>query len=132
MMVAAARNSRHVQALFPQGATAEEKPMSKILAGVAAFALLLILAMPGPANAAERRADGLRTADATMTDVSARHRRWHRRHFVRRHYWGPRYGYWGPRSYAYDPYYRPYWGPRAFVGGPGFGFSIGVGPRHWW
>jgi hypothetical protein len=105
--------------------------MSKILAGFAAFALLLMLAMPGPANAAERRADGLRSGDAAMTEFSTRHRRWHRR-YVRRHVWGPRYGYWGPRYYAYDPYYRPYWGPRAFVGGPGFGFGFGVGPRHWW
>ena len=109
--------------------------MSKILAGFAAFALLFILAMPGPATAAERKGDGLRTSDAAMTEVSARHRRWHRRHYVRRHVWGPRYGYWRPRyrAYAYDPYYyRPYWGPRAYVGVPGVGFSVGVGPRYWW
>ena len=111
--------------------------MSKLLTGCAAFALLLVLGLPGPASAADRKADGLRTGDAAMTDVSARHRRWHHRHVVRRHVWGPRYGYWGPRyghwgAYAYDPYYRPYWGPRAYVGGPGIGFSVGVGPRYWW
>jgi len=107
--------------------------MSKILAGFAAFALLSVLAMPGPATAAERKGDGLRTGDAAMTEVSARHRRWHRGYHVRRHVWGPRYGYWGPRyrAYAYDPYYRPYWGPRAYVG-PGVGFGVGFGPRYWW
>jgi hypothetical protein len=104
--------------------------MSKLLGSCAAFALLVILALPGPANAAERKADGLRTS-SEMTDVSAHRRRYHRR-FVRRHVWGPPVGYWGYRSYAYDPYYRPYWGPRAYVGAPGFGVSVGFGPRHWW
>ena len=39
--------------------------MSRILVVCAAFALVLMLALPGPANAAERRADGLRTKDMT-------------------------------------------------------------------
>jgi hypothetical protein len=107
--------------------------MSRILASFAAFALLFILALPGPANAAERKADGLRTA-SEMTDVSAHRRRYRHRHVVRRHLWGPPVGYWGGyRSYAYDPYYyRPYWGSRAYVGGPGIGFGVGFGPRFWW
>jgi hypothetical protein len=126
--------------------------MSKILASMAAFALVSVLALPGPASAAERRADGLRTTDATsMTDVSA-YRRWGRG------YWGPRYGfyrpYWRPRYAFYRPYwrpryafYRPYWRPRyAYWGAPYsygynpyfyrprpvFALSIGFGPRWGW
>src|SRR5262245_50877957 len=122
--------------------------MTRILATVAAFALASVLALPAAAKATERRADGVRTADSvTTTDVSARRRHFVRRHVwgprwrhtwgprvVRRHVWGPRFGYWGPsyRAYAYDPFYRPYWGPRATFGGPGIGFSVGVGPRFWW
>jgi hypothetical protein len=128
--------------------------MSKILASSAALALLIVLALPGPTSAAERRADGVRADDSAMTDVSAYRRYW-RGGVYRRAYWGgrpywrarygawgPRYGYWRPR-YAYwgggypyyggyYPYYRPYWrpwgwGPRPFVS-VGFGF----GPRWWW
>jgi hypothetical protein len=121
--------------------------MSRILAGIAALALTMVLALPGPANAKERRADGLRNGDAAMTEVSSQRRRWHRRHFVRRHIWGPRWGAWGPRwryarypyyrrpVYAYSPYYyrpwrRPYY---AYAGyGPVVSFGIGFGPRYWW
>ena len=110
--------------------------MSKILAGVAAFALMGVLALPGPASAAERRADGLRTQDAsTMTDVSS-HRRWrHRRHVVIRRAWGPGYGYYP----AYRPYYAasPYYG--AYYAGypyyrpvPTVSVGFGFGPRWWW
>jgi hypothetical protein len=117
--------------------------MSKILASFAAIALLVVLALPGPATAAERRADGARPNDSAMTDVSA-HRRYWRGGVYRRAYWGrpywrarygywrPRYAYWGPRyAYAGYPYagwgYPYYWRPRPFVS-VGFGF----GPRWWW
>jgi hypothetical protein len=104
--------------------------MSKILASMAAFALVSVLALPGPASAAERRADGLRATDATaMTDVSA-YRRWRRAYWGPRYgfyrpYWRPRYAYWGaPYSYGYNPYfYRPR---------PVFALSIGFGPRWGW
>jgi hypothetical protein len=123
--------------------------MSRMLAGAAAFALTLVLTLPGPAAATERRADGLRQNDAAMTEFSSQ-RRWHRRHFVRRHVWGPRRAYWGPRRfwgpryaypywrrpvYAYSPYYyrpwrRPYYAHAGF--GPVVSFGIGFGPRYWW
>src|SRR5437899_3319445 len=99
--------------------------MMKIVTGVAALAVLTVMAMPGTAGAAERRADGVRTQEQLApTEFSSQYRRWHRRHFVR-HYWGPPF-------YAYDPYYpyyypyryyRPRWyGPHAYVGIGPFGF----------
>ncbi len=109
--------------------------MSKILASLAAFALLIMLALP--AGAAERRADGLRANDpAAQTEFSSRYRGWHRRHFVRRGWWGPRYGYY-PRwrhRYAYYPYYRPYWRPwyRPWRPYPVVGIGFGYGRRWWW
>jgi hypothetical protein len=135
--------------------------MSKILASMAAFALLMMLALPGPADAAERRANGLRTETAAPTELSSQ-RYWRRRHgywgpryrWGRRYaywgpryrYWGPRYRYWGPRYAYWGPRYR-YWGPRyrywrpryAYWGYPYYwrprpviAFSIGFGPRWWW
>jgi hypothetical protein len=113
--------------------------MSKILATVAALAVTAMLAWPGAAGAAERRADGLRTNDAAMTDVSAQ--RYYRRGVVgRRALWRPRYGYglrraaWGPR-YGYGlrrGYWggyglrRAYWGGygvRRAIWGPGYGYG---------
>ena len=94
--------------------------MSRIVACSAAFALAFMLALPGAAGAAERRADALTARPAVQTELSSVHRYWHRhrvhvrRHWwVRRHFWGPRYGFypWVPR-YAYYPYWRPYyWRP---------------------
>src|SRR5262245_48527208 len=100
--------------------------MSKILATIGALALAATLALPVAANAAERKADGLRDADAAgMTDVSSFHRRWHGRYGwrgryvgVRRAWWGPRFGYYRPywrARYGYG-YYRPW--RRAYVGYP--------------
>jgi hypothetical protein len=125
--------------------------MSRMLAGTAAFALMVVLALPGPAAATERRADGLHKNNSAMTEFSSQRRRWHRRHYARRHVWGPRRAYWGPRRYwapryAYYPYYRPrrvyayspyYYRPwrrphYAYAGFPGVSFSIGFGPRYWW
>jgi hypothetical protein len=125
--------------------------MSRVLASIAALALTATLALPGAANAADRRADGLRAHDARqITDVSSR-RYYHRRVvvrrgvIVRRGYWGPGAGYWGPR-YAYPIYRRPFVGPYAWgypyyrpwrpwyaaypypVASIGFGF----GPRWGW
>ena len=130
--------------------------MSKVLASIAAFALTTMLALPGPANAATSRTDGLRPHDAhAMTEVSSR--RIHRRGVVlrrgvvvRRGYWGPGAGYWGPR-YAYPIYRRPFWGPRYGLGYPYYrpwrpwyaaypyyrpypvaSFGFGFGPRWGW
>jgi len=121
--------------------------MSKILAGTAACALAMMLTLPGAANAAGRRADGLRTQDAAaMTDVSARrYYRHHRRHFVvRRGFWGPRFGFYRPyyrRYYAGYPYYRRYgyWGSpysaygySPYYSRPVFSIGFGFGPRWGW
>jgi hypothetical protein len=100
--------------------------MGKIFLSLAAGAALFVLALPGPAGAAERRADGVRNAD--QTEFSSAHRRWHRRHYVRRHGYRS-YGYRSYRPYGYGygypyGYYRP---------GPSIGLSFGFGPRYgWW
>ena len=99
--------------------------MSRIVANLAALALLVVLALAGSANAAERRADGMRAGDQAITDVSA-YRRFYRRGYwggwAGRPYWRARYAGWGPRfAYAGYPFWRPryawgygypYWRPR--------------------
>jgi hypothetical protein len=109
--------------------------MSKILTSLAVFALLTMLALP-TANAAERRADGVRPTDATApTELSSR-RRYHRRYVVVRRAWRPRYSYYP----YYRPYYRPYYAgyPYASYGypyyrpGPVVSFGFGFGPRWGW
>jgi hypothetical protein len=112
--------------------------MSKILVSTAALAFAAVLTAAAPAGAAEQRADGVRSHDATSTEISTQRRRWHRRHVVVRRAWGPRYGYWGPR-YAYGPGYG-YWGPSYAYAGypyywrprPVFSIGFGFGPRWWW
>ncbi|HKG00764.1 MAG TPA: hypothetical protein VKB15_09090 [Xanthobacteraceae bacterium] len=109
--------------------------MSKILASVAAFALVAMLALPGPANAAERRADGLRANQAAApTEFSSRHRRWHRRHIVVRRAYGPRFGYYpyARPLYAGYPYDRSWWGGPYYRPGPAVSFGFGFGPRWGW
>jgi hypothetical protein len=110
--------------------------MSRILVVCAAFALVLMLSLPGPASAADRRADGLRNND--MTEVSSHRRRFRRVVVVRRPYWRPRpvllrpLPYWDPYPYAYHPYV---WRPRpvvAFGIGPVWGPGWGWGRRGWW
>jgi hypothetical protein len=98
--------------------------MTKTLLALAAGASLLVLALPGPAGAAERRADGIRS-NAEATEFSSVYRRYHRRYVVRRayrpYYGGYGYGY--PYAYGYG---SPYYYRRPFVGlglGP-FGFGI--------
>jgi hypothetical protein len=96
--------------------------MSKILLSAAACALLAMAVLPGTANAAERRADGVRTAEVTtLAEFSARKRRYSRRHVTVRRAWRPRYGFVAPR-YGWNPGYR-YWGrthwrPRYAWGSP--------------
>ena len=101
--------------------------MIKILATCAAVALTAAFALPAPATAAEKRADGVRNQDQIEVSSQRRYRRYGYRY-------GPRYGYYRPyRSYynapyyAYAPrYYRPYYRPGVSVGvGPlGFGFGF--------
>src|SRR5262245_54055053 len=126
-----------------EGHGSRGEPMSRILVTCAAIAVTVALALSGPAQAAERRADGVRAAASAMTDVSAYrywgHRRWG---YWGRPFWRPRYAFWGPR-YAWGPrvwhrpywrpygfyrpygYWRPWWRPRPFVG-------WGWGRRWWW
>ena len=81
--------------------------MSKILMGLAAAGVTAMLALPAPAIAKERPADGVRNLDQMEFSARRRHRR------VIRHYYGPRYGYrsYRPYRYAYGPRYRyrPYY-----------------------
>lgn len=113
--------------------------MSKLYAALAAIALLFVLAAPGPASAAERRAHGVINGKIEHHEISSHRRRYYHRHtyapryrYVRRYY-GPRY-YYGPQYrygyYGYPYYGRPYWGPGIYAGP--FGFGIGFGPRWWW
>ncbi len=84
--------------------------MSKILSGLAVLAALVVLSLPAPASAAERRADGVRNFE--QFEFSAHRRRY--RHHARRYYApGPYWGWGGPRpyyGYAY-PYPRVYYYP---------------------
>src|SRR5688572_17388052 len=100
--------------------------MSKILIGLAAVGVTAMLALPAPAVAKDRPADGVRNME--QLEVSSARR--HKRRYVR-HYYGPRYSYYRPyrygyyqpyHSYAYSPYYRP--GPFVSVGPFGFGFGF--------
>lgn len=128
--------------------------MSKLYAALGATALMLVFAAHGPANATERRADGVRNVETHEFSSQRRHYRRHYygpryrhvRHWGPRYYYGPRYRhvrYWGPRyyygpRYRYGyygyPYYRPYrpafWGP-GFYAGPGISIGFGFGPRWW-
>jgi hypothetical protein len=95
--------------------------MTKTLLALVAGASLLVLALPGPAGAAERRTDGIRNG-GDLTEFSSYHRRWHRRGYVVRRAYRPYYGYPYAYGYGYPYYYRP----RPFVGfgfGP-FGFGV--------
>src|SRR5262245_55542009 len=128
--------------------------MSKILASMPAIALAAVLALP--ANAAERRAVGLKSNDpAAQTEFSSVYRSGYRRYGwggygVRRAWWGPRYGYYGwgrPWRYGYYGWRRPWLG--GYYGGYGYPYyggyyrpwyrpfpvvsiGFGFGPRWWW
>ena len=85
--------------------------MSKILAGLAVLAALVVLLLPAPASAAVRT-DGLRNFEEF--EFSSHRRRYRHRHYARRYYApGPYWGWRGPRpyyGYAY-PYPRVYYHP---------------------
>jgi len=99
--------------------------MTRILAGIAALTIMGAAALPLSASAAEPRA-GISKEVNQPTDVSSRHRRWHRGYYVRRHhYWGPRYGYYRyPYRYRYAYPYRSYGYPYGYYR-PGIAFGIG-------
>ena len=99
--------------------------MTRILAGIAALTIIGAAALPLPASAAEPKA-GISKEVYQPTDVSSRHRRWHRGYYVRRHhYWGPRYGYYRyPYRYRYAYPYRYGYG-YPYYHRPGIAFGIG-------
>lgn len=91
----------------------------KIIGSMAVAAALAALTLPGPASAANStRSDGITNKAPQATEFSSRHRRWHRRHVVRRYYRYPRryYGrYYRYPRYAYAPY-PYYYGPHFSFG----------------
>ena len=105
--------------------------MRSLFAIGAAVAVTAVFALPAPAVAAEKSADGVRNVEQMDVSSQRRYRRYGYRAYGPRYY---RYGYYRPyRSYyrapyyAYGPsYYNPYYGPRVGVGvGPiGFGFRF--------
>ena len=99
--------------------------MTRILAGIAALTIMGAAALPLPASAAEPKA-GISKEVNQPTDVSSRHRRWHRGYYVpRHHYWGPRYGYYRyPYRYRYAYPYRYGYG-YPYYHRPGIAFGIG-------
>lgn len=80
--------------------------MSKMLSILAAIFVLSMVGLSGPADAAQRGADGIRNFDQYEFSSVRRQRR-----VVRRSY-GPRYynqGSYGYQPYGYQPYgYQPY------------------------
>jgi|SRR5215471_19224733 len=110
--------------------------MSKMFAGGATLGLglLLMLASPGAANAAERRADGLRPNNPTApTEFSSADRYYGHRYAVRRAFdpasWGPGFGYYWQPLYGFYPYYAAYYYPNR----PAFyGSRVGVVPAWSW
>ena len=98
--------------------------MPKILIGLAAVGVTAMLALPAPAVAKDRPADGIRNME--QLEVSSARRK--KRRYVR-HYYGPRY-YGGPYHYGYDAYaYSPYYyrAPGPYIGVGPWGFSFGFG-----
>lgn len=102
--------------------------MSKYLAGLAGILFLLVIAVPGTAGAAQRNADGVRTAEIGQYEFSGHRRSYRHRHrHVRRYYRGPRYGYYhgGPYWRPRYSYYSPYYAAAPFPFFPFFPFGIG-------
>jgi len=89
--------------------------MLKMLSVLVGIFALCIVAQPGPAGAAQRGADGIKSLDQYEFSSARRQRRIVRRYavpryYVQPYYYGP-YGYrpYGYRPYGYPPYgYRPY------------------------
>jgi hypothetical protein len=100
-----------------------------MMIGLAAAGVAALLAMPLPAVAIERPADGVRNLNQTEFSAARRKRRVVRRYVGPRYYYRPYYyRHYDPYyAYGYYPYHRRYYRPGPFVGfGPG-GFSFGFG-----
>ena len=100
--------------------------MYKSLMGIAAAAMLFIIAAPAPADAfAVRHAAGVQEHQANVTEAQYRRRarRIYRQRFVYRGYPYRAYPY--PYAYAYPyPYYRRYYAPGPYVQFGPFGFGV--------
>jgi hypothetical protein len=93
--------------------------------------MLAAIAMPGPTAAAEQRQDPGIQKQVRGEEFSAQ-RRYYRRGYVGRRFYGPRrYAYrgYGRRYYRPYPYYAyggyPYYSPGPFVRFGPFGFGFG-------
>jgi hypothetical protein len=87
----------------------EELAMSKMLSVLVAIFALAIVALPGPADAAQRGADGIRNLDQYEFSSARRQRRVVRRYVGPRYYSQPYYyGPYGYQPYGYQPYGYPY------------------------
>jgi hypothetical protein len=87
--------------------------MTKMLAVLSAIFLFWIIVLPGPADAAQRTANGIKNPDTYELSAQRRYARryYGRRHYYRPYYYGPysyRPYYYGPRYYRPYGYYRPY------------------------
>ena len=79
--------------------------MYKMLTACVAIAVTTLVILPGPANALERRADGMRNSD--LIEVSSQRR--YRRYGYSRHYYAQ--PYYGRSHYGYGYARGPSWGP---------------------
>ena len=103
--------------------------MSRLMTLVAALTAIFVLSLAGPADAAQRKADGIQKQQAGQYEVSDQ-RRYYRRYYrpYYRPYYAPYYGY-RPYPYYYGGYPAygygyPYGYARPYYGSPGFGFSF--------
>ena len=88
--------------------------MSKILAGLAVLAALVVLSLPAPASATTRT-DGIRNADPVdVSSARRKKRRYPRRYYAPGPYWGWGWGPWPYYGYSY-PYPRVYYRPAPWV-----------------
>lgn len=89
-----------------------------------AAALAACFVLPGPAQSAEQKADGLRNSDQIEVSSAQRHHRYVHRHwrphYAHRPYYRPYY-----RSYSYHgaPYHRSYYGRPYYGGGPYYAYA---------
>ncbi len=96
--------------------------MRRMLTALAAIVVLCMIALAGPAEAAQRGPSGVRNLD--QVDLSARRyaRRYYRAPFIFRPF------VYRPYYYARPYYYRPYYQPYVYVPVPPFP----VFPFFWW
>lgn len=104
--------------------------MRKIFAGAAALGLLIGVAMPGTAEAAQRNVSvGVKAEHAVEVGAQYRRRAYYRpyRAYARPPLYGPRYFARGALAPGYYPaWYTPYYDDYGY---PGYGYGYGYGYR---